>query len=233
MALTRRFAAAGACVAAISLVATPVAALELPRSAPAIYQVDKANGWGRRYHHHDRIDAGDVLAGVLILGGIAAIASAASKSKQREANYPAPPPYPQQDRQGYRDNGYGYPSDGRGLDDAVSMCVDQVERGRDRVGSVDSANRTAEGWTVSGALEGGAGFTCRIDNEGRIRALDIGGSRAGLAPAVDRQYSDEAYARARMASQSNEPGVAPPQGTADNRPVWHGDSGQVDGDLGG
>ena len=198
MALIRRFAAAGACVAAISLAATPAAALELPRSAPAIYQGDKANGWGRRYHHHhDRIDAGDVLAGVLILGGIAAVASAVSK-KDRAERYPAsapPLPYPQ-DR-GYRD----YPSDGRGLDNAVSMCVDQVERGRDRVGSVDSANRTAEGWTVSGALDGGAGFTCRIDNEGRIRTLDIGDARGALDPAVDRQYSDDVYARARMAQQ--------------------------------
>src|SRR3546814_5987608 len=38
-------------------------------------------GWGRHYHRHgDGIDGGDVLAGLLIVGGIAAIASAARKS---------------------------------------------------------------------------------------------------------------------------------------------------------
>ena len=36
-------------------------------------------GWGHR-GHHDRVDAGDIFAGILIIGGIAAIASAASKA---------------------------------------------------------------------------------------------------------------------------------------------------------
>ena len=40
-----------------------------------------AHGW-RGYRHRDRVDAGDVLAGVLIIGGIAAIASAASNSSR-------------------------------------------------------------------------------------------------------------------------------------------------------
>lgn len=232
MALTRRLSAAAASVAALSMLATPVAAVELPRSAPAIYKGDIANGWGR-HRHRDRVDAGDVLAGVLILGTIAAVASAASKNNRSE-RYPAPrEPYPR-DRQGYRDNSYNYDGDGRGLDRAVDMCVDQVERGQDRVGTVDGANRTADGWTVSGALESGAGFTCRIDNDGRIRDVDIGGySAAAAGPVEDRQYSDDVYAKARMSQGSvaptvGEPGVAPSDGV-DNRPVWHGDDGNYGG----
>ena len=69
MALFRHFAAASACCAALSLVAAPASALDMPRTAPMIYKGDKAENWGRRRHRdRDGIDAGDVLAGVLILG---------------------------------------------------------------------------------------------------------------------------------------------------------------------
>lgn len=55
-------------------------------------------GWRLGRHHHDRVDAGDVLAGILIIGGIAAIASAASNNKQKRAEpeyrYPDAPARP-------------------------------------------------------------------------------------------------------------------------------------------
>ena len=102
------------------------------------------------------------------------------------------------------------------------MCVDEIERGQDRVEGVDGANRTGEGWTVSGALEGGQGFTCRIDNMGRIRAIDIGGSRAALEPSENNQYSDDVYARARVAQADTyaQPGVLA-DGEEDTRPEWN------------
>ncbi|MDF8335251.1 hypothetical protein [Novosphingobium cyanobacteriorum] len=54
-------------------------------------------GWG--HHRHDRsIDAGDVFAGLLILGGIAAVASAISKKNpNRTRGEQAPPPPPPAD----------------------------------------------------------------------------------------------------------------------------------------
>ena len=64
-----RFAAALAAAAALALSATP-----------ALAQVWGWGGGGWGHHHRDRVDAGDVIAGILIIGGIAAIASAASKS---------------------------------------------------------------------------------------------------------------------------------------------------------
>lgn len=228
----RTFSAASACAAALSMSAVPAVAVELPRVAPSSGPVappeaapaaDKANGhrwypYRGRHHHHDRIDAGDVLAGVLILGTVAAIASSANKNRERYRYPERREPRPQ-DRQRYRS---GYEGDGRGLDNAVGMCVDEIERGNDRVGSVDGANRTGEGWVVSGALEGGAGFTCRIDNDGRIRNVDIGGARAGYAPAEDNQYGDDVYARARLAQAGSysEPGIAPAD-AVDDRPVWN------------
>ena len=61
-----RAALVAASLAAVALTATPASA--------------------RHWRHHDRVDGGDVLAGVLILGGIAAVAAAASSSnRSREA----------------------------------------------------------------------------------------------------------------------------------------------------
>ena len=56
--------------AALSMVATPALA-------------NHNWGWGGR-HHRDRVDAGDVLTGILIIGGIAAIASAASSNNKKK-----------------------------------------------------------------------------------------------------------------------------------------------------
>ncbi len=85
-----------ASAAALSMIATPALAR------------DRWGGWGGR-HHHDGIDAGDVIAGVLILGGIAAIASAASNSnkakQQREREYRYP------DDNGTYGGGYERPQD--------------------------------------------------------------------------------------------------------------------------
>src|SRR3546814_17396962 len=52
-------------------------------------------GWGHR--HHDRIDAGDVIGGLFVIGAIAAIASAASKTQRDSADRYAPP-YPDEPR---------------------------------------------------------------------------------------------------------------------------------------
>ena len=227
MAQFRRFAAASACAAALSLCATPALSVDLPTvstasSQKAAPQADRANErrWrDYRGRHRDRIDAGDVLAGVLILGTIAAVAGAAKNNRDYRRYPQQREPYPE-DRYPYRSGTYD--SDGRGLDRAVDMCVDAIERDRARVGSVDGANRTGEGWVVSGALEDGAGFTCRIDNNGRIRDVDIGGSRADSIPGEDNQYGDDVYSRARLSQGSTytEAGVAP-AGEADNRPVWN------------
>jgi hypothetical protein len=186
--MTSRFALFAAAAAALSLAATPA----------------EARGWGH-YHHYrgNGISAGDVIAGALVIGGIAAIASAASKSKHDSERYDYPPPPPPAPR--YQDS-YDYAPPARdyqagGINDAVNMCVGQVERGNDRVASVDNASRSADGWRVAGRLSAGGGFNCWIDNDGRVRQVDFGGDRYSAyddeAPAPDGQWSDDDYARAR------------------------------------
>lgn len=205
---TFRFASALALAATVSMAATPAMARDR---------------WGR--HHHRGVDAGDVLAGVLIIGGIAAIASAANKSKrEREAEdyrYRQPQSYPD-DRYEYRDEPRSVPRGNQvgGIDSAVDSCVGEVERGQDRVASVDNASRTSNGWQISGQLAAGGGFSCWIDNDGRIRNVDIGSSYSSYDAPAGSQWDDEAYARAR----AQRAGTGEPYG--ESAPY-----GEIDGDL--
>jgi hypothetical protein len=204
-----RFASASALVAAASMAAAPLAAAELPRLAghavvatTAVFDADSVNADGyRRWHHRDRVDAGDVIAGVLVLGTIAAVASAASKSRQdREYRYPQRYPAPDRPydyRSGSTDSRY---NDGRGIDRAVDMCAREVERTA-RVDTVDGVDRNGDGWRVTGRLSNGDPFTCSIGNDGRIEGVDYGNRGA----VNDGQWSDDRYAAARQAQDAAAP----------------------------
>jgi hypothetical protein len=236
--------AAPAMLAALSLTAIPAQAADLPvpvvpvdaQVAPSWAPGDEIAAGHRRYRHyrhhrHRGIDGGDILAGILIIGGIAAIASAAEKSRdrypRRDTRYPEP-----------RRGDYRY-DDGRGIDRAVTMCVDEIERNA-RVETVDAVNRDARGWSVTGTLFDGQGFTCSIGADGRIEALDygqgsveFGGYRTGgtsgtgyevVAPGEDRQHGDDIYAAARARSDTAQP--AYPGG-----PLPGEDTGEIDADI--
>ncbi len=164
-----------ALLAALSLTATPVAATELPtttRYEPVHASSDYGWGWGRGYRHHrhrGRTSAGDVLGAVLVLGTIAAVASAASKANRaRSYPYPYPaPPYDQR-RGDYR------PDQRRGIEGAADMCLREVERDA-RARDVTRVERNASGWLVTGEMADGAAFTCSIGADGRIERIDVGG----------------------------------------------------------
>ena len=77
--------------------------------------------------------------------------------------------------------------------------------------SVDGASRVSSGWMVSGTLFNGSGFTCQIDNNGRISNVDYGSlssvSYSGDGEHMARaegQWSDERYADARARVSSGE-----------------------------
>lgn len=217
IALDRLATVSLATLAVVGLLATPVAAAQLP-SAAAVSStagIDShgydshagdafGHGWGyNRYRRHggDHLRTGDAIAGIAILGVVAAIASAASnqnRTTSREVYRDRP--LRERDGAGYSDRRDTRWGEG-GINSAVNMCVGQVERGDDRVGSVDNASRDASGWRVDGSLDNGQGFSCRLDNEGRIRAIDIGdGYAAAAAPAAgDAQWNDDAYLGARAA----------------------------------
>lgn len=212
-----RFASAAAFAAAASMSATPLAAAELPSTrAPAsvetagVFDADAVNaGQYRRWHRRDRVDAGDVIGGLLVIGTIAAVASAASKASQRNRDrdyrtqgYPHPSPDYRYD---YRNRPYdGGMDDSRGLSRAVDMCAREVERNA-RIETVDSANRTGNGWDVSGRLRTGETFRCSIGNDGRIDDVDYGqgvgfrgdASDAPVPAPGSGQWDDSDYAAAR------------------------------------
>ena len=214
-------AALPALLAATSLVAMPAQAAELPvQAAPAIAQtVAAAPAWApgdddaakhRRYRdrrYRDRgTDVGDILTGLLIIGGIAAVASAVDKSDERE--YPRDARYPDPRRDTDRAD------DVRGLDRAAAMCVEAIERDA-RVDTVDAVNRDASGWRVDGRMYDGQAFTCRIGPDGRIDGIDYGSGMAsydaggagsyGYQPATDRQYGADVYAAARARADGAQP----------------------------
>lgn len=111
-----------------------------------------------RDRHHDKIDAGDIIAGAVIIGGIAAIASAASKDRDR---------YRYDDRRyrdrDYRDRDYRY-RDRYGYRNgsprrAVEQCIRAAERDARRSGyrfadvtEIRDVDDTRYGWRVKGRM---------------------------------------------------------------------------------
>ncbi len=161
-----RISAMLASAAALSLVATPALA-----RGPGW-----GGGWGGGRHHDDGIDGGDILTGLLILGGVAVIVGAASdsaKNRDQRARYPEPR-YPQPAAPGYGVDDRPQWNESGGINSAVNRCMDEIDRGRTRVDSVDSVNRTGDGWRVEGRADGGA-FSCTVDADGRIRQVTIDG----------------------------------------------------------
>jgi hypothetical protein len=168
-------------------------------------------GWGRGWGRHrgwgggwrrNRIDGGDVLIGAAIIGGAIAIANSNNRRErnrdvvlvERDRDFRNP----ERDTR-YRDDRRAAPrgTGSSGLDNAVNMCLDRIERDV-RVDTVDNVERTASGWQVSGALFNGSSFRCRIGNGGQIDGVDYGeGFAASTVPQADGQWTDQSYADAR------------------------------------
>ena len=205
--------AAGA-APAMAAPAAPFATVQTPLNTSALQwsaQNDSVNGWrgdrgyrghrgygyGRGYRNRDRVDAGDVLAGVLIIGGIAAIASAAAKSnRDRDQRYENR----RYDNRGYENRGYedrsynGQSSDNRygsnyggasgTMDSAISTCSNAAEAqaGRDaRVEEITAVTRDGSGWRVEGALSNSAerSFVCGSTG-GRLDFVQLGNGSFAL-----------------------------------------------------
>lgn len=111
----------------------------------------------------DGIDPGDVIAGAVILGGIAAVASAVGKKDRYRDSYR----YRDRDYRDYN-RGYGYDDRRRGnARYAVQQCVNAVERDARRAGyrfadvtEIRDVDRERRGWEVKGRLvvDGSRGY---------------------------------------------------------------------------
>lgn len=237
---------AGMAAATVALLGSPAAAAaaaEAPRSAPAPlmssalslnqfpapgFDIDAETnqwgcwncGWGGGWHRggwrRRGPSAGEVLAGVAIVGGIAAIAAAATSNNRRnrdvvvvDRNRPRNV-NSDWDRRNDRAQLHDRRSNPRtggasGLDSAVNQCLATIERDV-RVDGVETVQRTPQGWLVAGSLFNGSGFQCRIGNDGRIEQIDFGAG-GGFGNAGD-QWDDARYADARRSAGPTRPMTA-------------------------
>ena len=170
-------------------IATPIDAGALGWSADS----DIAEGWrsyrgyrGYRGHrrHRGRIDGGDVLAGILVIGGIAAIASAASKNS-RDRRYEDRDYRDEAPRYDDRRSDNGYDSSTGDMDLAIRACSNAAERqaGRDaRVATIQSVSRDGVGWRVEGILSNSEqrSFLCGA-SQGRVDFVQIGNGDLAFA----------------------------------------------------
>jgi hypothetical protein len=133
---------------------TPAMAQGFPGGFPGGGYGNSGRGWndGYRRQHRDRgVSAGDVIAGVAIIGVIAAIASAASSSKNRN-----------------RDR--GYEGNINSEDQAADACAIRVEQqlgNNARVSNIDTVNRTRDGYEVRGTVSSRDYRDNRDDRYGR------------------------------------------------------------------
>lgn len=175
-------------VAKIMTGAVATAMLAVGAAAPAEAQY---------YRNRDRgIDAGDVLTGIAVVGGVAAIASAIGGSNRgygyngynggyvREGyGYGQGYGYNSGYSQGYG-QGYGYNS-GYGQSAAVNACSYQAQRyGRGPVQILDVDQTGARRFRVHGVIDGDGGyynrgysqrigFSCSARDNGRVTDFDV------------------------------------------------------------
>ncbi len=135
-------------LAKTSVATVAAGALAMTSAAPAF----------ARDRGHDKIDAGDVIAGAVILGGIAAILSSGKRDRYDNRNY----------RGDYRSNN-NRGGNGRA---AIERCVRAVERDAQRAGyrfanvtEIRDVDRERYGWEVKGRLvvDGARGYGYRGD----------------------------------------------------------------------
>lgn len=139
--LTKSLLSAGAAAAALVSVAAPAQA---------------------RHRDNDGISAGEVIAGAVILGGLAAVIASSDDNRGRDRDYRYDDRNSRYD-DGYnyhrgrdRDRGYGYNNHGGGRA-AVNQCINAVERWASRYSRADvtqirDIDRTRNGYRVSGNL---------------------------------------------------------------------------------
>jgi hypothetical protein len=227
---------AAALLACTTMIATPAMARRVPLNIPLTARPAAVAAWSGdletyndhrryRYRHHDGIDGGDLLGGLLVLGGIAAVAAAIDKSnseKTRGEDYrnPRQPDYgnrdydyrdsrralPPQDRYGSGRAGEFRPDEARRAADACA-----AEAGRDgRVAGIDGVEKSGQDWRVRGSYAGGSDFSCTVDREGHAWV----GKGAGLNDS-DRSERDVDGTPDRYDEQDAYPRAVPQSGNDD------------------
>ena len=139
--------------------------------SPADERYEARRHW-KRHRHNDGIDGGDLLGGLLVLGGIAAVAAAIDKSGDEQRA--------RRDGESYPQRAYDYrgdqvaQSEWRGRersfadeqDRAVEACSAEAA-GSGQVDEIHAVEWLESEWRVRGDYQGGGGFTCSVDGNGK------------------------------------------------------------------
>lgn len=169
--MTKSLLGAGAAAAALVSVAVPAQARDR-------YDRDR-----------DGISAGEIIAGAVVLGGLAAVLSSGNNGRNDRYGY--------DDRYDYNRAGYSYNNRGGSSRAAVNQCVTSVERwangySRSDVTQVRSIERTGSGYRVKGNVvvqDGGRG---RAYNDG------YGADRYNQGDRYDRNAYQRGYDKGRF-----------------------------------
>jgi len=144
-------------------------------AATALTAASVTPAMARDHRDNDGISAGEIIAGAVVIGGIAALAGAFDGDRDRYAY-----------RDGYRGDRYDYRGGRYGVNPrtAVDRCVRAAENQARRFGGyryadvidVRDIDHTRNGFRVRGRIEVGGGwnrnrndrgrFTCHIDGRG-------------------------------------------------------------------
>jgi hypothetical protein len=128
-------------------------------SASVVTAIVPAEARHRRYHHRDRVDGGDILAGIVLIGAIAAIAGSGKKDRdrdQRNDDVRYDPDYRGEDYRAAPDapqSGQWVPGGNSAETRAVDACswAAEGEVGTEaRVGQIDGVTAEGNGWRVTG-----------------------------------------------------------------------------------
>jgi hypothetical protein len=110
--------------------------------------------YGHRRHHERGVSAGDVIAGVAILGVFAAIASAASKPKAPRYPQPVYNDYPERDDDSrVQQSQRGTITSENAAVDACATAAEQRGGSTSSVREITTVNADSDGWDVEGVIE--------------------------------------------------------------------------------
>ena len=173
----------------------------LSAAAAATALVSTAAPAEAQYRSRDRdgVSAGEVIAGAVILGGLAAVLSAGKNGRYQDGY----------DRGDYN-NGYSYNTNNGSSRAAINQCINQVENqtggyNRSNVTQIRSIERTRYGYRILGTLEGQDGAR-GYDRYGQGNRYDQNdryyqGNRYDQNDRYDRNGSGNTYNRGAEGGQ--------------------------------
>jgi len=166
--------AAAALAAATMVVSPAMATRTVPITVPLSAKPAASPAWTPSddiFANHRRnrggSTVGNVLTGLLVVGGIAAVAKAIDKDQEkRRRDRTEGRSYPYRDNSGdYRDGRSGRYGGGE-ADRAVDACAVEAERSG-RVDEILDVARMGDEWRVRGDYDDGRAFSCSVGRDGR------------------------------------------------------------------